>query len=155
MPHVLGLKQKDVCQRVGLLNRDFSGLCSGNLLCWNQGRTGQEKLQAKRRPTAATHALHAFSTPIGRDCEGGNERWCEWCGERLSFRVERDCKFCQFKFKITKGEFKMGISRRMMLIPDWKTVWLAYKNDHQPTMILSTMTCLHVTRQNEEYDALK
>lgn len=69
---------------------------------------------------------------------------CEWCGEGVSFGVERDGKCCQFRFNLTMENYKKRKPRSIMVTPDQKTVKFPIKNKHRPTIILTTITNLDV-----------
>lgn len=93
MPHVLGLKQKDVCQRFRLSSWILVGFVAAISCAKNQERDRTTEAASKAQTIAATHALHAFSTPIGKDCEGGNEKGIKmlwemgvlWSGKTANF----------------------------------------------------------------------
>lgn len=66
-----GWKRRRVSESGRRLGRAFSRWCSCCLHGWYHGRTGQKKLQAKRRPTQQHMRLHAPSTPM----QGGTGGW--------------------------------------------------------------------------------
>lgn len=68
MPHVLGLKQKDVCQRVEqAVNEGLFLVEVGAATPSAVTREGQDKRSCKQSADqlSTTHALHALSTPMG------------------------------------------------------------------------------------------
>lgn len=99
MPRVAGLeRKKDVCQRLRLLSRGISGLCSFSPLRCNRGRrTVRQKLQAKRRPSQQ-HMRSMPSAHLLGKTEGGKwmSEWLVWGGEgggRCPLEWRRDGTF--------------------------------------------------------------
>lgn len=141
----------EVCQIVRLLNRNFSVLCSRNILCWNQGSTGQEKLQAKRRPMQQ----HMRSMPSahlqGKTVGERMEEWMNGVGYPLEWK-EIDC--------LVNLDLMSHIWKKMLMNTRRDKWWCQTKetvrevfnnfppNKHRPTIILTSMTDLHVKRDN-------
>lgn len=138
----------ELCQRVRLLNRNFSVLCSCNILCWNQGNTGQEKLQAKRRPIQQ----HMRSMPSAH-------LWGKTVGERMEEWVNGVGRGCPLEWreivcflKWIPGGINGDARPKKLLIKKFSMI---PTNKHRPTMILTSMTGLHVKRENIEIWCIK